>query len=79
MATESACINGCRPEILNIYRDVMIAIDITFVNQVPFFIAVSRGIKFGTVEMLLNPQVKTVKNAWIRWQTYTLKDAFRLP
>jgi hypothetical protein len=53
-------------EILNIYRDVTIAIDITLLNKVPFFITVSRSIKFGTVEVLLNRQVKTVKNAWIR-------------
>jgi hypothetical protein len=47
-------------EIIDIYRDVTLAIDITFVNKTPFFITVARGIKFGTVEALLNRQIQTI-------------------
>jgi hypothetical protein len=38
-----------------------IAIDIMFINKVPFFIALSCKIKFGTVESLPNRQIATVK------------------
>jgi hypothetical protein len=48
-------------EIIDIYWDVTVAIDITFVNKVPFFITIARGLKFRTVEALSNRQVKTVK------------------
>jgi hypothetical protein len=63
-------------EILNIYCDVTIAIDITFVNKVLFFITVSRGIKFGTVEMLLNRQVKTVKKCMDKVAKLYIKRGF---
>jgi hypothetical protein len=49
-------------EIMEIYHDVTLAIDITFVNKVPFFITVARGIKFGTIEVLTNRQTQTVRD-----------------
>jgi hypothetical protein len=48
---------------MDIYHDVTIAIDITFVNKLPFFITIARGFKFGTVEALLNCQVNTVRDS----------------
>jgi hypothetical protein len=33
-----------------------------FVNKVPFFVTISREIKFGTVESIPNRQVTTIKN-----------------
>jgi hypothetical protein len=34
-----------------------------FVNKIPFFITISRNIKFGTAEMILNRQQKTILGA----------------
>jgi hypothetical protein len=39
-------------EIMERYRDVMICIDIMFVNKIPFLVTISRHIKFGTVEAI---------------------------
>jgi hypothetical protein len=49
-------------EIMEIYREVTIAIDITFVNKVPFFVTIACGIKFGTIEALANRQIPTVRD-----------------
>jgi len=48
-------------DILQRYERITLAIDIMFVNTVPFFITISRGIRFGTVESLNNRQVPTIK------------------
>jgi hypothetical protein len=36
------------------YRDITLCIDIMFVNQIPFFLSISRSIKFITVSVLPN-------------------------
>jgi hypothetical protein len=38
--------------IMERYRHVTICADIMFVNQIPFFVTISRNIKFGTIEAL---------------------------
>ena len=48
------------PEIMKIHRDVTIAIDIMYVNKIPFFITVSRDLRFGTIESLADCRVSTV-------------------
>jgi uncharacterized membrane protein YgcG len=53
-------IDGVPPDILQRYQHVVLAIDIMFVNKIPFFITTSRGLHFGTVEHLPNRQVPTV-------------------
>jgi hypothetical protein len=40
------------PAILERHRDVTLAIDIMFVNKIPFLVTISRYLKFGTVEAL---------------------------
>ena len=40
------------PEILKLHRDVVLTGDIFFVNSYPFFVTLSRKIKFNTVEAL---------------------------
>jgi hypothetical protein len=59
--------------IMGRYRNVTIACDIMFVNQIPFFITISRHIKFGTVEMIksrsaatLIAAVKQVRSAYVK-------------
>jgi hypothetical protein len=49
-------------EIVEIYCEVTIALDITFVNKVPFSVAMACGIKFGTIEALANQQIQTVRD-----------------
>ena len=41
------------------FKKVMVAIDIMFVNKLPFLITMSKGLRFGTVEVLENRQVPT--------------------
>jgi hypothetical protein len=50
-------------EILDKYRTVTLCGDIMFVNKIPFFVSISRNLKFGTAEMIANRQQKTVFNA----------------
>jgi hypothetical protein len=47
-------IEGVPPCILKWYQQVVVSIDIMFVNKIPFFITVSRSLHFGTVDNLLN-------------------------
>ncbi|MDA3875508.1 MAG: reverse transcriptase domain-containing protein [Halothiobacillus sp.] len=59
----STGISSVPPDILAAHRDVTLAIDIMFVNKIPFLITISRNIKFGTVERLINRQVSSIKRA----------------
>ena len=46
--------------ILKLHRDVVVSLDIMFVNKLPFLVTSSRNIHFSTVESLPNRQVGTV-------------------
>jgi hypothetical protein len=46
--------NNLPKEIIETYRDVTLCIDIMFVNKIPFFLSISRKIRFITVEVLNN-------------------------
>jgi hypothetical protein len=50
-------------ELLDRYKTVTLCGDIMFVNKIPFFVSISRNLKFGTAEMIANRQQKTVFNA----------------
>jgi hypothetical protein len=45
------------------YRDVVLGGDIMFVNKIPFFMSISRNIRFGTSESLPNQSSKTIMAA----------------
>jgi hypothetical protein len=49
--------------IMSCYRHIILAGDIMFVNKIPFFMSISRHIKFGTAEMLQNQQNKKILTA----------------
>ena len=49
-------------EILSRHQNVTLAIDIMFVNKIPFLITVSRNIKFVTIEDLPNRKVTTIRD-----------------
>ena len=48
------------PEILGTHQDVILEIDIMFVNRLAFLVTISRKIHFGTVEPIKNRQTGTV-------------------
>lgn len=56
-----AGIDPVPPEILTRHHDVTLAIDIMYVNAIPFFITTSRGIRFVTVADLPNRQAPTIE------------------
>jgi hypothetical protein len=45
------------------HKDVILAGDVMFVNKIPFFVTISRGIKFGTCEMIKNRKASTLMTA----------------
>ena len=45
------------------YRDVSLGGDIMFINKIPFFMTISRNIRFGTSESLFNQSSKTIMAA----------------
>jgi hypothetical protein len=45
------------------YREVALAVDVIFVNKIPFFVMISPDIKFGTTEVLPNQKIPTLKSA----------------
>ena len=55
-------IAGVPDSIMKHHQRVTIAIDIMFINAIPFFITISRNLHFGTVEVLPNRQETTIKN-----------------
>ena len=56
----TGCIDGVPPSILDRFQKVVLAVNIMFVNKIPFLITVSRGLHFGTIKALQNCQVPTV-------------------
>jgi hypothetical protein len=50
-------------ELLDRYKTMTLCGDIMFVNKIPFFVSISRNLKFGTAEMIANRQQKTMFNA----------------
>ena len=50
------------PEILKLHKHLNLAIDIMFVNKIPFLLTRSWQLKFGTVEPLVNHQEPTVRD-----------------
>jgi hypothetical protein len=63
-------LEGTRGSIFNIprqiieqYRNITLCIDIMFVNQIPFFLSISRNIKFITVSVLANRKEASLTKA----------------
>ena len=48
------------PGIMEQYHDVIIAVDVLYVNKLPFIATISRYIRFGTVEFLCNHKSTTL-------------------
>jgi hypothetical protein len=65
-------------EIIEIYREVTIAIDITFANKVPFFVTMAPGIQFGTIEALTNRQILSVRDCLKKVVSLYVMRGFRV-
>ena len=55
--------DGVPPDILDRHRDLVVSMDIFFINKIPFLLTTSRNLHFGTVEAIPNRQVDTVLKA----------------
>jgi hypothetical protein len=71
-------IDGVLPNILQWYQAVVLAMDIMFINKIPFLIMTTRGLHFGTVENLLNRQVPTVASGFTRVLQVYHRRGFRV-
>ena len=49
--------DGVPPDILDRHRDLVVSMDIFFINKIPFLLTTSRNLHFGTVEAIPNRQV----------------------
>jgi hypothetical protein len=65
-------------DLLEIHKDVILAIDIFFVNKIPFFATLSCNICFTTVTHLSNRMLKTIFQAFRGIYTYYYKRGFRI-
>ena len=64
--------NNIPETILSRYMKVTVACDIMFVNTLPFFVTISRHIKFSTSELMSNQQIDTIFQGIKRmYQTYS--------
>jgi Zinc knuckle len=50
-------------DILERYRDVIIAADIMYLGKMAFFVTISRNLRFGTTEMIQNQKNETILKA----------------
>jgi hypothetical protein len=71
-------IEGVPPSILERYQHTVLAVDIMFVNKIPFLITISRGLHAGTVENLSDRRVTTVVTALERVIQLYRRRGFRV-
>ncbi len=64
--------------IMERYRDVTIAGDVMFVNRIPFFMSISRHIKFGTAEMITTQKATTLMTAIKHVKSAYLQRGFKI-
>jgi hypothetical protein len=56
-------ITGVPPNILHVYHDITLSMDIMFINKLPFLVMISCGLHFGTVEHLTNQEIQCMAAA----------------
>jgi hypothetical protein len=64
--------------IMSHYQELVLGGDIMFVNQLPFFMTISRYIKFGTAESLKNQQNKTILAAIKQVKSIYMRRGFKI-
>jgi hypothetical protein len=65
-------------EIQEVHKIISMSIDILFVNQIPFFITLSRNICFITVMHLANRKLVNILKAFTRIDVYNLQRGFQI-
>ncbi len=65
-------------EIIKKHRDMLLCIDVMFVNKIPFLMNISRDIKFGTTEMIPRRDVKHIFKAINNVKASYRKWGFRI-
>ena len=66
------------PDIMSQYNNITLCGDIMFVNRIPFFVTISRHIKFSTIEMLQNQQANTILTAIRQVKSVYMKRGFSI-
>ena len=56
----SSDIAGVPYHVMAKHQNITLAIDVMFINKIPFFITLSRGLHFGTVEAIRDREVSTI-------------------
>ena len=52
--------NELPTDILEIHGDVTLAVDIMYINEIPFMMTTSRAIHFGMAELIKNEKISTI-------------------
>jgi hypothetical protein len=65
-------------EIMKLHKGVFLTCDIFFVNQIPFFITLSRNICFTAVNHLTDRKVKTIFKSFDKIYRFYLNRGFRI-
>jgi hypothetical protein len=65
-------------ELMALYRKVTIGADIMFVNKLPFFVTISRNIKFCTVQLIPDQKNKTLIDAVRHVRSTYMKRGFQI-
>jgi hypothetical protein len=77
-AVLAAVANNLPKEIMEVYRDVTLCIDIMFVNRIPFFLSISKKIHFITAEALDNKTQPSLEKALKRIYGVYRQRGFRI-
>ena len=64
--------------LINMHKNVTLAVDICFVNKIPFFVTLSRNICFTTATHLSNRTLKTIFKAFRGVFNFYYKHGFRI-
>ena len=65
-------------EIMSEYRDVIIGADVMYINKLPFFVTMSRNLKFSTAELMMDQKQATMVDHVKRIQSIYHKRGFRV-
>jgi hypothetical protein len=74
----AAVANNLPKQLMENYRDITLCIDIMFVNRIPFFLSISKNIRFITAEVLDNRKLGSLVNALRRINGIYRKRGFRI-
>lgn len=58
------------------YRIVIVGADIMYINKLPFFVTMSRNIKFSTAELMLDQKHKTLVDHVKRIQPTRIQETW---